>query len=199
MRAGLGWIAIVTAACSSPARAPATEAASVAAPAPVAKNPAEPSREAIPTTGTTGTIPPGVAPGSAPEPPTSLGTVVVADSDACGLLLDSIYFAPDSAVVRTDQGAVLDELARMFRCFYSSGEITRWSVIGSADDHERDPDRLAHERARMVARELVTRGVPAEALTASGVGATQPADPGQTPDDQARNRNVSFSVLVRRN
>jgi outer membrane protein OmpA-like peptidoglycan-associated protein len=182
-------IAAVVAGCSAPEpREPAPTP--VAAPTPGAA--AAPTQAPPPG-------PPGLPNAPPPAGATSLGTVVVADADRCGLLLDSIYFAENSAVIGAEQAPALDGLAEMFRCLHADGEITRWGVVGHADSHEDDVARLAHERSRAVARELVARGVPVDALAPESVGASQPLDPGQTAGGRARNRHVSFSVLVRRN
>ena len=55
---------------------------------------------------------------------------------------------------------------------------------------------LSNRRARSVMRWLTTRGVALQRLDAQGYGLTRPIDTNATPEGQARNRRVEFTILA---
>ncbi|MEO5766693.1 MAG: OmpA family protein [Casimicrobiaceae bacterium] len=93
-----------------------------------------------------------------------------------------------------------DESKRVVESMFA--EIARRSVpdvivIGHTDTVGSDPanDALALQRAELVRRELIRRGVAAEAVQASGRGKRELAVP--TPDNVAEPRNRRVVILVR--
>lgn len=54
--------------------------------------------------------------------------------------------------------------------------------------------RLSEARASSVRDALTAKGVPAEKLDAKGFGSSKPLDPAATPEANARNRRIEFSV-----
>lgn len=119
------------------------------------------------------------------------GRVVVTDSDPCGLVVDTIYFAERSSELAPAQAPVVDGTAEMFRCVARIGEVKRWRVVGGADAGERDGERLARERAQTVIAALVARGVSASTLEL----APPELERGATPDKRAYHRNVKFFAV----
>jgi len=130
------------------------------------------------------------------DAPDDAGKIVVITSDECGLAIDQLYFDSNSAVVRPNQQPVLDATADMFRCWYRTKEILKWEVSGHADTREKDALALSQARADAVKAALVARGVVAGSLDPKGYGASQPLDRSPTAFARAKNRRVSFLVLV---
>jgi outer membrane protein OmpA-like peptidoglycan-associated protein len=54
---------------------------------------------------------------------------------------------------------------------------------------------LSQRRAASVKRYLVEHGVDEKRLETDGVGPDQPIDTNETPEGQARNRRIEFSIL----
>jgi outer membrane protein OmpA-like peptidoglycan-associated protein len=169
---------LLVAACSSPApRSPLASTPSDAAPSP--PDAAPDARRTEP-------------PPLVPEP---RGTVTVTTSDECGMMFDSIYFPPGSAMPATHQLPVLDATAAMLVCMKKQGLVLEIEVQGHADDREPDALTLSDSRASVVRSELVRRGVDPTWLRPQGYGPTQPRDKRTTREARARNRRVEFLVL----
>jgi OOP family OmpA-OmpF porin len=69
-------------------------------------------------------------------------------------------------------------------------------IVGHAAKRGSDEfqQELSEMRAEVVRTALAARGIPAERLTASAAGATQPARTGGTTEDLAANRRVTFQI-----
>ena len=105
-----------------------------------------------------------------------------------------IPFDPGSANLTADAGGLLDQVAALA---LSCGRATI-NVEGHTDADGSDASNLAlsQKRADTVLQALVQRGVPAEQLSATGFGETQPLAPNDTPENKAKNRRVVFSVTA---
>lgn len=57
--------------------------------------------------------------------------------------------------------------------------------------------QLSTERAGAVVKYLITQGVPANRLAATGFGEYQPLEAGDSPDARARNRRIEFKLTER--
>ena len=57
--------------------------------------------------------------------------------------------------------------------------------------------QLSTERAGAVVKYLITQGVPANRLAATGFGEYQPLEEGDSPDARARNRRIEFKLTER--
>ena len=55
---------------------------------------------------------------------------------------------------------------------------------------------LSQQRADAVRVQLVAAGVPAQTVTAIGMGAMNPVDPGKTKEARAKNRRVEIEITV---
>jgi outer membrane protein OmpA-like peptidoglycan-associated protein len=120
------------------------------------------------------------------------GRVVVTDTAI--EILDNIYFASGSDLVKRESAPIVDAVAATL---IANASIKLIEVQGHADAAERDPFGLADRRAAAVQAALIAKGVPASRLTAQGYGATQPIDRGTTEQARAKNRRVAFLILKR--
>lgn len=132
-----------------------------------------------------------------PEAPEKRGRVVVTTSDACGMIIQPVYFAQDSATPAAN--APVDEIADMLICANKDdGLLLELAVQGHADASERDADALAMKRAQTVATMLTARKMPSSGpLVIEPYGAHRPVDTTGTADGRARNRRVEFLILGR--
>lgn len=67
-------------------------------------------------------------------------------------------------------------------------------MTGCTPDSNR---KLSEQRAQIVMKYLVEKGVAASRLTAHGYGETQPIDRAQTPAAWAKNERIVFLILER--
>ena len=124
------------------------------------------------------------------------GRVIVTTSDACGLVLQPVYFAQGSATPRSTDP--IDAVADMFLCEYKdSGVLVKFAITGHADRSETDPVELSRRRAQTVAALLVARKMPNLNLVIEPMGTYQPRDTTGTADGRARNRRVDVLALER--
>lgn len=103
----------------------------------------------------------------------------------------TIRFAENSAAIDRSSRQLIGEVAQALRpCL---GSVI--AIIGHTDSvgDEAENILLSQRRAEAIQHALVTRGIPADGLRASGVGSNAPVE-GLEPDDPA-NRRIEFSVL----
>jgi OmpA-OmpF porin, OOP family len=102
-----------------------------------------------------------------------------------------VFFAWDQAELTPVALAVLDQVQADF----IRGRPTRLVVAGHADRSGPEPynEALSEQRARNVARALVQRGVPEQALDVEWFGERRPRIP--TPDDQREPRNRRVEIV----
>jgi outer membrane protein OmpA-like peptidoglycan-associated protein len=126
------------------------------------------------------------------------GKVVVTTSDACGMMIDSVYF-PQNSDTPVSAGAI-DGIADMLICMNKeSGLLLRLAVQAYADPSERDSDELTVRRAQTVATMLTARKMPTLGpLELIPYGARDLRDKSGTADGRARNRRVDFLILERK-
>ena len=88
-------------------------------------------------------------------------------------------------------GALSSVAATARRC-----PMTRVEISGHTDSDGAAAfnQRLSERRAAAVVKFLTTRGVPADRLTASGLGEAEPISPNDTPVHKANNRRIEFAV-----
>jgi OmpA-OmpF porin, OOP family len=113
--------------------------------------------------------------------------------DVAGLLRSrSIRFKEGSAQIDEASRALVGEVAAALRpCL---GATIR--IDGHTDASGQEPDNLAlsTQRAVAVREALISRGIPASGLHASGLGSSRPVE-GLDPADPA-NRRIEFSVVA---
>ena len=102
-----------------------------------------------------------------------------------------VFFAWDQAELTPVALAVLDQVQADF----IRGRPTRLVVAGHADRSGPEPynEALSEQRARNVARALVQRGVPEQALDVEWFGERRPRI--TTPDDQREPRNRRVEIV----
>lgn len=106
-----------------------------------------------------------------------------------------ITFDTGSSAIKAESGPVLAELAAFLK--KASGQT--FYVAGHTDD-EGDLQanmKLSRERAEAVVKDLVSRGVPAAALSAQGAGPVSPVATNFTPEGRALNRRVEIVRTLR--
>ncbi len=106
----------------------------------------------------------------------------------------SINFTPGSATLDGDNRRLLDTLSGVaLRC-----RVFRFEVAGHTDlsGSPQRNQRLSEARAATVRDYLVGKGVAEGSLVAVGHGATRPLDLARTPEADARNRRIEFTVAA---
>lgn len=120
--------------------------------------------------------------------------VVVTRTESHLLLSQRIFFDYDSDVIRPVSLPILNEVALTLR---RNPDITRVRVEGYTDG-QGDPQYnldLSYRRARAVVEYLVSQGVPRDHLEYVGYGASHPVADDSTPEGQALNRRVEFTIV----
>jgi outer membrane protein OmpA-like peptidoglycan-associated protein len=106
------------------------------------------------------------------------------------VVLAGVYFDTDSAVLRPESAAALENLLQRL----NENPSARIEIQGHTDatgsvDHN---IKLSNERAGSVVQWLIGRGVSVERLTSKGFGPTRPIADNLTIEGRARNRRVEF-------
>ena len=103
-----------------------------------------------------------------------------------------INFALDSDVIDPKSAPLLQSLIRVaVRCDGASIEVSgHTDSTGDAATNF----ALSQRRANAVRRYLIERGVHQERITAQGFGSTRPVADNATPEGQAQNRRIDFTV-----
>jgi OOP family OmpA-OmpF porin len=111
-------------------------------------------------------------------------------------VLDPVSFKPGTAELEARSTAILDAVASTLQGNTNILEVE----VQSHTDERGDDDvnlKLSEQRAQVVMKYLVDRGVAQARLTAHGYGETQPVDRAQTPEAWAKNERIAFVVLKR--
>jgi OOP family OmpA-OmpF porin len=109
----------------------------------------------------------------------------------CGgrLVLRSVQFAFDSAVINKESAAVLNELANILRGRSSAITISGHTCsIGSAQYNQ----GLSERRAAAVKTYLAKQGIPADSISTRGYGLTQPKFDNSTEEGRRLNRRAEI-------
>lgn len=109
-------------------------------------------------------------------------------------LKSDILFDTGKSALRAQASANIKELASIMKK-YPENVIT---VKGYTDNTGSDKVNLplSENRAKAVQIQLVSAGVPANTVTAIGMGSSHPVDAGTTADAKAKNRRVEIEVTV---
>lgn len=105
---------------------------------------------------------------------------------------DAVQFAPERADLTPEATAFLDLIAR----FLSQNPAVTLDIDGYTDSVGPDDANLALSQSRVDAifMYLVAKGVAPERMKATGHGEADPAGDNATPEGQAANRRVEFTV-----
>jgi len=114
------------------------------------------------------------------------------DALAAALGRRQIYFETNQSVIRPVSYPVLDRLAEVAK----SCPAKKIDISGHTDPSggEGRNVALSRRRAQAVIHYLVKKGVPAQRLTAVGLGSTKPVTSNATEAGRQRNRRVEFSI-----
>jgi OOP family OmpA-OmpF porin len=107
------------------------------------------------------------------------------------IVLRGVQFDLDKADIRPDAAVILDEAASQL-----AGKTARVAVQGHTDSTGSDAynQTLSERRANSVRDYLVSKGIEASRLTASGFGESQPVADNATAEGRALNRRVELKV-----
>jgi OOP family OmpA-OmpF porin len=123
------------------------------------------------------------------------GRVVVTETET--EILDIVSFTPGTAELEPRSSPILDAVVSTLQ-----GNLSILLVeVQSHTDDRGDDDanlKLSEQRAQVVMKYLVDKGVAQERLTAQGYGETQPIDRAQTPEAWAKNQRIAFLILKRK-
>jgi OOP family OmpA-OmpF porin len=106
---------------------------------------------------------------------------------------EKIQFSVNKSDILPASNGLLDEIASTMK---EHPEIKKVEVQGHASS-EGGADlnkKLSDARAKAVAAALVTRGIPADALTAKGYGIDVPLGDNKTEEGREKNRRVEFHI-----
>lgn len=117
-------------------------------------------------------------------------TLSLVDGSAM-VITDMLFFARDQATWRSRSQPVLNAVVSILKVHSQ----LRIRIEGHAAAGDRDPQRVATERAQAVRRAMIAGGIAADRLEAKGYGVDRPLVPGDSADARDQNRRVEF-VLV---
>lgn len=123
-------------------------------------------------------------------------TKLAVPGGATKTIAEMIRFDFDSAAIKSDSKAALDEVASFLA---SESKAIEWVEITGHADRRGDEAyniRLSELRAKTVRDALVKRGVPVKLLRVRGYGVYCPLDDGDDEDAYAKNRRVQFAIAA---
>jgi len=134
-------------------------------------------------------------------PNTPAGTTV--DASGCPalfqpgqttLVLQGVTFATNKADLTPESKEILDRMAERFHGLMVPGAVVKVEVAGHTDNvgSRAYNTRLSQARAESVKAYLVSKGVPADILTAKGYGEDRPVDSNATVEGRSNNRRVEL-------
>lgn len=109
------------------------------------------------------------------------------------LTLRNVYFDNDSAVIKPQYHAVLDEAVALLK----ANSVIKVRLDGHTDSNASDAynQRLSERRVNAVRDALVQRGADAARLVTGAHGEAQPAAPNDTAANRQQNRRVELTVV----
>jgi outer membrane protein OmpA-like peptidoglycan-associated protein len=111
-------------------------------------------------------------------------------------LTSQFHFGTNSSNILSDSQALLQEVAALLT---QHPELRRIEIQGHTDDSGASAHnkRLSQDRAEAVRSALVSLGVDASRLTATGYGSEKPLAPNSNEASRAKNRRVQLIILDR--
>ncbi|MCX4245393.1 OmpA family protein [Paraliomyxa miuraensis] len=108
-------------------------------------------------------------------------------------VIEGIFFDNDKDVIKPISKPVLDRAVTTLKR-YSDIRVRIVGHTSSTGGYRHNID-LSQRRAASVKRYLVEQGIEESRLETDGVGPDQPIDTNETPEGQARNRRIEFTIL----
>lgn len=129
---------------------------------------------------------------STPAPAPASGACSTLQADITALLKTPINFRTDGFTLTSGSQQELTQIADKLKACPDP----KVSVVGHTDSSGNDAINvpLSNNRAKSVADYLVSQGVAGDRVTSTGVGASQPIAPNDTPAGKAQNRRVDITV-----
>ncbi len=127
-----------------------------------------------------------------PEPGPDQAVVTVTDSRI--LISERIYFDFDTDTIRSVSQPLLDQVAEVIRDLPARRRIRVEGYTDSDGIPAYNMD-LSYRRARSVVTYLVAKGVPRNRFEYVGYGEKNPVAPNDSPEGQALNRRVEFTII----
>ena len=108
------------------------------------------------------------------------------------LNLQVINFATGSSEVPTENKAVLDKAATLMKALPN----LKLAITGHTDSTGNEKNNIAQsaQRAKAVAAYLASQGIASSALTAKGLGSSQPIANNATEEGKLKNRRIAFAI-----
>ncbi|MGA9520794.1 MAG: OmpA family protein [Myxococcaceae bacterium] len=105
-----------------------------------------------------------------------------------------VQFETGSTHLKPKSHRLLDRVAVLIK---KNPEVRRVRIEGHTDEvgPKRSNQELSRDRADVVKKELIRRGVPAKKLESRGYGETRPVAPNKTAAGRAKNRRVEFTLI----
>jgi OOP family OmpA-OmpF porin len=122
-------------------------------------------------------------------------TLPQADQDIINTTFKNLEFEVNKAVIRPTSFPSLDNLAELLK-----KKTTYKTSLSGHTDNSGDANKnfkLSEQRAASVKQYLVSKGVDAARITATGYGATQPIASNLTEEGKQKNRRVEIQVEVK--
>lgn len=126
------------------------------------------------------------------EAPAIKPAISQADKEAIISIAKSVYFDTGSDKIKAESLPRLDELVTIVKK-YPGLKITvegHTDNVGSAESNQ----KLSQDRVNSVKKYLVSKGIEAGRITATGYGETRPIATNETPEGRAQNRRVEIKA-----
>ena len=130
-----------------------------------------------------------------PEPGPTAGTVTVTETRI--LISERIFFDYDRDTIRSVSLPILDSVAQVIRDTARIRQVRIEGYTDAAGEEQYNLD-LSYRRARAVLEYLASKGVERGRLSYIGYGEQNPIADNTTPEGQALNRRVEFTILAQR-
>ena len=133
--------------------------------------------------------------GQAPPPPEPLDPLVSAIRETRFLFDEGVRLVPGQ---EGDLEALAARFENLRRLAAARGQIARLAIVGHTDRVGTDEFnlRLSRERAGYIRGLLLARGLPAEALGSTGIGALESSDPDSPDLENPPDRRVTMEVVL---